>query len=121
LAYGLLEGVEGVGLWLARRWAEYLTVVATSAFLPLEIYELHERPSATKAGTFAINLAVVIYLIVAKRLFGLRGGDRAYAEEMHSASLLEIESATGLEDPSGPDPGGHSDAGRSPGRGAVGP
>jgi uncharacterized membrane protein (DUF2068 family) len=93
LAYGLLEGVEGVGLWMAKRWAEYLTVVATAAFLPLEVYELIDHTTVTKAGAFVLNLAVVVYLIVAKRLFGARGGRRAYDEEMSSEALLEIEAA----------------------------
>ena len=39
-AYALLEGVEAAGLWLGRRWAEYLTFVATTIFVPYEVYEL---------------------------------------------------------------------------------
>ena len=74
LAYGLLEGVEAVGLWLLKRWAEYLTFIATAILLPFEVYELTNRVSILKIIGFLINLAVVIYLIWAKRLFGLRGG-----------------------------------------------
>lgn len=74
LAYGLLEGVEAIGLWLIKRWAEYLTFVATAILLPFEVYELVNRISVLKLIGFLINLAVVIYLIWAKRLFGLRGG-----------------------------------------------
>ncbi len=74
LAYGLLEGTEAVGLWLLKRWAEYLTFIATAILLPFEIYELTNRVSILKIIGFLINLAVVIYLIWAKRLFGLRGG-----------------------------------------------
>lgn len=74
LAYALLEGVEAVGLWLTRRWAEYLTFLATAIFLPLEVYEIFNRASALKVIGFLINLAIVIYLVVAKRLFGIRGG-----------------------------------------------
>lgn len=77
LAYALLEGIEAVGLWLQKRWAEYLTFVATTVLLPVEVYELTGRFSVLKLGTFAINLAIVIYLIYAKRLFGVRGGGRA--------------------------------------------
>ncbi len=40
LAYAALEGMEAVGLWLVKRWAEYLTFVATTILLPLEVYEL---------------------------------------------------------------------------------
>ncbi len=81
LAYGLLEGVEAVGLWMAKRWAEYLTFIATTVLLPLEVYEIITRQSVLKIITFLINLAVVLYLIWAKRLFGLRGGERAVEAE----------------------------------------
>ena len=74
LAYGLLEGTEAVGLWFMKRWAEYLTFLSTSILLPLEIYEIIHRRSGLKIVGFLINLAVVIYLLYAKRLFGLRGG-----------------------------------------------
>jgi uncharacterized membrane protein (DUF2068 family) len=80
-AYAIVEGVEAVGLWMGKRWAEYLTLIVTASFLPLEVYELSERFSVLKVITFAINIAVVVYLLYAKRLFGLRGG--AAAEEAH--------------------------------------
>jgi len=81
LAYGILEGVEAVGLWRARRWAEYLTFIATTVLLPLEVYELVNGATALKVIGFLINLAIVIYLLFKKRLFGLRGGGRAEAAE----------------------------------------
>jgi uncharacterized membrane protein (DUF2068 family) len=74
IGYALLEGAEAVGLWLTRRWAEYLTFIATAILLPFEVYELTSRVSVLKIIGFLINLAVVVYLIWAKRLFGLRGG-----------------------------------------------
>jgi uncharacterized membrane protein (DUF2068 family) len=76
-AYALLEGTEAVGLWLQRRWAEYLTFVATGLFVPYELYELADKVTAVRVGAFAINLAILLYLLVAKRLFGLRGGGAA--------------------------------------------
>src|SRR6476469_711472 len=93
LAYGVLELVEGVGLWLAKRWAEYLTVVATGAFLPYEVYELTKSVTVTKVVAFAINVLAVDYLVVAKRLFGARGGRSAYERELEGESLLEVEAA----------------------------
>ena len=74
LVYGLIEGIEGIGLWVQRRWAEYLTFVVTTSLLPLEIYELANRATVFKAIAFVINVAVVVYLLRAKRLFGIRGG-----------------------------------------------
>jgi uncharacterized membrane protein (DUF2068 family) len=95
LAYALLEGVEAVGLWLAKRWAEYLTFIATALLLPLEVYEIVNRVSVLKLIGFAINIAIVIYLVYAKRLFGLRGGG-AVDEARRAASMSwhEIESTT---------------------------
>ena len=99
LAYAALQLLEAVGLWLSRRWGEYLTVVATSVFLPLEIYELTERVTTVRIGAFIINVAAVIYLIVAKRLFGVRGGAAAVDRERRSMSLLEVEQAAGKSEP----------------------
>lgn len=79
--YALLEGLEAVGLWRGRRWAEYLTFIATTLLLIPEVYELTGTITATKIITLIINLAVVGYLLFAKRLFGLRGGGRAEAAE----------------------------------------
>jgi uncharacterized membrane protein (DUF2068 family) len=77
VAYATLEAVEMVGLWFAKRWAEYLTFVATTLFVPLEVYELLGSFGWLKLVTFIVNMAVVIYLLLGKRLFGLRGGHAA--------------------------------------------
>jgi uncharacterized membrane protein (DUF2068 family) len=82
-AYALLEGAEAYGLWFQRRWAEYLTFVATTLFVPYELYELAGKLTVIRVGAFAVNLAILLYLLLAKRLFGLRGGaerDRAVRE-----------------------------------------
>jgi len=69
--YCILEGTEAVGLWKERRWAEYLTAVATAGFLPFEIIELTKKVSPLKVGTLVVNVAILVYLIWAKRLFGV--------------------------------------------------
>ncbi len=81
VVYALVEGIEAFGLWYQRRWAEYLTFVVTASLLPLEAYELAHRLSALKILTIVINLAVVAYLLYAKRLFGIRGGVAAEERE----------------------------------------
>jgi uncharacterized membrane protein (DUF2068 family) len=53
---------SGVGLWLDQLWAEYLTVIATSLLLPLELYELVSKPSLLKACGIVVNIAIVAYL-----------------------------------------------------------
>jgi uncharacterized membrane protein (DUF2068 family) len=81
VVYAAIEGIEAFGLWYQRRWAEYLTLIVTASLLPLELYELSKRLSALKVVTIVINLAVVAYLLWAKRLFGLRGGVAAEHRE----------------------------------------
>lgn len=77
LVYAAVEGIEAVGLWYQRRWAEYLTFLVTASLLPFEIYEIANRTTPLKIVAFVINVAVVIYLLYAKRLFGIRGGAAA--------------------------------------------
>jgi uncharacterized membrane protein (DUF2068 family) len=91
LLYGLLQLAEGIGLWSLKRWGEYVAVVGTTLFIPLEIYEIVDRPTWLKVAIFVINVAAVLYLLLAKRLFGLRGGHRAYEESLQEQSLLEVE------------------------------
>ncbi|MEA2133047.1 MAG: hypothetical protein QOC68_956 [Solirubrobacteraceae bacterium] len=79
--YAAVEGLEAWGLWYQKRWAEYLTFLVTASLLPLEVYELAHRLTPFKVLAFVINVAVVAYLLFAKRLFGLRGGAAADERE----------------------------------------
>ncbi|GAB2968858.1 DUF2127 domain-containing protein [Nocardioides montaniterrae] len=99
LAYGVLQLTEATGLWLMKRWGEYVAVVGTSLFIPLEVYELVEGFTVLKMLAFVVNIAAVVYLIWSKRLFGVRGGHAAFEAERHAESLLEVEHAA-LADPS---------------------
>jgi uncharacterized membrane protein (DUF2068 family) len=87
-AYAVIEGVEAVGLWLERRWAEYLTVVATAGFLPFEIRELLDRVTILRIVALVVNLAILIWLLYSKRLFGLRGGAKALHEQIDWDEVL---------------------------------
>jgi uncharacterized membrane protein (DUF2068 family) len=69
LVYGALEATEGLGLAMRRRWAEYLTVLATGLFIPWELMEVAHRPTPLKVGALAVNVAIVAYLAYRKRLF----------------------------------------------------
>jgi len=61
--YAGLFLAEGTGLWLRKRWGEWLTVIITSSLVPVEIYEIHRHPSYAKAAVLALNVAIVVYLI----------------------------------------------------------
>jgi uncharacterized membrane protein (DUF2068 family) len=87
--YAVIEVIEGTGLWLARRWGEYFAMVATSLGLPYEIYELVSKITVTRSILFAVNLLLVLYLVITKRLFGVRGGKRAYQARLRSESIMD--------------------------------
>jgi len=80
-AYAALFLTEGIGLWLAQRWAEYLTVIATASLVPVEVYEITHGPSTIKIAALITNLAMVAYLVY--RLWHDRGkaGAKAPAHE----------------------------------------
>ncbi len=89
VAYAVLEATEMVGLWYAKRWAEYLTFVATVVLIPFEVYELASSVSVLKLVTFLINVVIAAYLLWSKRLFGLNGGERAEEQRLRSAVSWE--------------------------------
>jgi uncharacterized membrane protein (DUF2068 family) len=92
-AYAALQAAEAIGLWRVERWGEYLAVVATSAFLPLEIYEISQKVTLLRVLALTVNIAAVVWLLWSKRLFGLRGGGAAYHAEHAEESLLTVERA----------------------------
>jgi uncharacterized membrane protein (DUF2068 family) len=61
-AYAALFAVEGAGLWLGRRWAEYLTLVASLSLVPIELVELARHPGSGVVSALILNLAVAAYL-----------------------------------------------------------
>ena len=60
--YAGLRLIEGVGLVLRKRWAEYLVVIITAIFIPLELYELIHRFTPIRLGVLLLNIVVVLYL-----------------------------------------------------------
>jgi len=65
--YSALLLTEGTGLLLGKLWAEYFTIIATSSFIPLEVYELTKRVSAPKLIVLLLNIVVVAYLMIVLR------------------------------------------------------
>ena len=65
--YAALFGTEGTGLYLRKRWAEWLVVIITASLLPLEIYEIVHRLTALKIAITVINLLILGYLIIVIR------------------------------------------------------
>jgi uncharacterized membrane protein (DUF2068 family) len=62
LIYASVLFTEGIGLWLQKRWAEYLTTIATGLLIPFEIYEIYEKFTWVRVAILALNIFVVWYL-----------------------------------------------------------
>ena len=61
--YAALCLIEGTGLMLEKRWAEYLTVVLTASMLPWECYELARHFTVIRVVVLLLNVAVLAYLV----------------------------------------------------------
>lgn len=72
LGYAGMLLLEGIGLWLERSWAAYLTVISTSLLLPFELYEVIDRVSLLRVGVLVLNLVIVLYLLVQLKHHTLR-------------------------------------------------
>ncbi len=63
LSYAAMFAVEGVGLWMQKRWAEWLTTIITASLIPLELWEMFHRPGLGKAAVLLGNTLIVGYLV----------------------------------------------------------
>ena len=67
IGYGAIFMIEGVGLIFKQRWAEYVTLVITLSFIPIEIMEIVKHCNAAKVIILIVNLAIAVYLIIMLR------------------------------------------------------
>jgi uncharacterized membrane protein (DUF2068 family) len=61
--YSALFLLEGTGLAMAKRWAEYLTIITTASLMPVELYELYVRLTWPRGVVLLVNILVVAYLV----------------------------------------------------------
>ncbi len=62
LTYAGVRLIEAYGLWRERRWAEWLAVLSSSIYMPIEVYELLSGVSWIKVGTLTVNICIVVYM-----------------------------------------------------------
>lgn len=72
LVWGAIEIIESIGLAKKRRWAEYLAVVTTGVFIPVELYTVITQFTPEKSGLLLLNSVFVVYLIGSRNLFLIR-------------------------------------------------
>ncbi|MBD2387690.1 DUF2127 domain-containing protein [Cylindrospermum sp. FACHB-282] len=61
--YAIVTAIEAIGLWYEKRWAHILVVGLVGFSIPPEIYELVRGISIIKLIIFAVNVAVLWYLL----------------------------------------------------------
>ena len=61
--YSTLFMIEGWGLWGGKRWAEYLTVIATTSLIPFELWEIAHHFTWVKVAALTVNILIVLYLL----------------------------------------------------------
>jgi uncharacterized membrane protein (DUF2068 family) len=54
--------LEGIGLYLEKAWAEYLTIIITASFLPFEVLEIIRRNTWPRVSLLVVNVIVLVYL-----------------------------------------------------------
>jgi uncharacterized membrane protein (DUF2068 family) len=84
--YAAVFLTEGMGLALNKRWAEYFTIITTSSFLPLELYEVVHHATAAKVVALLINIAVVVYLVWELRRYSKAGPRHGIVSNVRSQS-----------------------------------
>lgn len=120
-ALAVISGIEAFALWQARRWGEYFAMIVTSLGLPLEVIELYKAITATKTTLFVLNLILVVYLVVSRRLFGVRGGKRAYEERLQADSVIDEAAKAAAASPGAQAAQAPVTAGDAPGTAVPGP
>ena len=74
ITYAILYALEGVGLWLGKRWAAWLVVVESGLLLPFEGWSLWHHFSTFKLLLMLANVLVVLYLLHALHTHELGDG-----------------------------------------------
>jgi uncharacterized membrane protein (DUF2068 family) len=111
-AYTVVEFLEAIALWGLHRWGEYFAFVVTSVGIPYELYELAAKVTALRLTAFLVNVALLAYLVLSKRLLGVRGGKAAHEARLRSESIMQaaVDAAAADAAPAGPAPAANGDA-----------
>jgi len=64
LCYAAVFAIEGIGLWMRKRWAEWMTTIITASLIPFELWELFYRPNVGKVLVTLANAAIVVILVL---------------------------------------------------------
>lgn len=78
LLYVTIRFVEAYGLWRLRPWAEWFAIISGALYIPVELYELIQKPTFTRAGILIFNIVIVLYLYSFRK-------DQKHEKEIHDS------------------------------------
>ncbi|MEP7038296.1 MAG: DUF2127 domain-containing protein [Acidobacteriota bacterium] len=85
LVYATIRFVEAYGLWRLRAWAEWFAIISGSIYIPVELYELIQKPTYVRAGILIFNIAIVIYLYSFRK-------EQVHEKKIHESQIQSVES-----------------------------
>lgn len=62
-AYSGLRFTEAYGLWLQRRWAEWIAALSGGIYIPFELIQLYHRITWISLGILLVNTAIVAFMV----------------------------------------------------------
>ncbi len=80
LLYATIRFVEAYGLWRLRAWAEWFAIISGALYIPIELYELIEKPTVVRAGVLIFNIIVVLYLYSFRK-------EQRHEKEIHDSQI----------------------------------
>lgn len=81
--YSIVRFVEAYGLWHLRAWAEWFAIISGMIYLPVEIYEIFQKPTVFRCLVFLFNVALVAYLIYVR-------GENRYHQKHPEEPIVEV-------------------------------
>lgn len=63
ILYAVVRFIEAYGLWTMKGWAEWFAIISGSVYLPVELYEIFQHATWTRAVVFLVNAFIVVYLV----------------------------------------------------------
>jgi uncharacterized membrane protein (DUF2068 family) len=83
LLYTVIRFVESYGLWHLRAWAEWFAIISGMIYLPVEVYEIYQKPTIVRFSVLAFNVALVVYLIYVR-------GENRYHKKHPNEPVVEV-------------------------------
>jgi uncharacterized membrane protein (DUF2068 family) len=84
LLYAAIRFIEAYGLWRLRAWAEWFAIISGSLYVPIEVYEIFQKPTIFRVAVLLVNISIVVYL------YSFRT-EQKHEQEIHDSQIAAEE------------------------------